>query len=178
MKQSMVSIAVVVEVLAGGCASHTPFPDPFARPQIDWRPSLVLDVVEAKRILGNPSRLERVTAYLDDGTRTYQSAFRDDWRDPETGQTGILYYMYEEYPRADAARSALDSTLKANHLDPRDGIRMGGGAELHYLKGGRVVRMAMILKDNHLIRLKVNQVTSRYSLAELESVAEDLAHRL
>jgi hypothetical protein len=56
-----------------------------------------------------------------------------------------------------AARSCLDSTLKENHLDPGDGIRMENGAEIHYLTGGPVIRMAMIRKDNRLVRLKVNQ---------------------
>ncbi|MFL5261962.1 MAG: hypothetical protein ACJ79R_21540 [Anaeromyxobacteraceae bacterium] len=165
-------------VLAAGCRSQPPFRDPFTRPQIDWRPSLVLDVGEAGRILGNHSRLEKVTAYAENGTTVYQSAFRDDWLDPDTGKTGILYYMYEDYPSADAARSFLVSTLKANHIEPGDGIRVRGGAELHYLRGGEVIRMVMILKENHLIRLKVNQLTSRYSLAEFKNVAEALANRL
>ena len=30
------------------------------------------------------------------------------------------------------------------------------------MTGGEVVRVAMVLKENRLIRLKVNQVTSRY----------------
>ena len=46
------------------------------------------------------------------------------------------------------------------------------------MAGGEVVRMVMVLKRNRLIRLKVNQVTSRYRLAELEQVAGELANRL
>ncbi len=178
MKPWIVSIAAVVFVSAAGCKSQPAFRDPYTRPQIDWKPSLVLDIGRAERILGNQSRLEKVAAYLDDGTRAYQSAFRDDWLDPETGKTGILYYMYEEYRSADAARSYLDSTLRANRVDPGDGIPMNGGAEIHYLTGDRVIRMVMILKENHLIRLKVNQVTSRYSLQEFQKVAEELANQL
>jgi hypothetical protein len=26
-----------------------------------------------------------------------RSAFKDEWLDPRTGKTGILYYMYEEW---------------------------------------------------------------------------------
>lgn len=178
MKPWIISIAVVVVVSAAGCKSQPAFQDPFTRPQVNWKPSLVLDIGDAERILGAQSRLEKVTAYLDDGTRAYQSAFRDDWLDPETGKTGILYYMYEEYESADGARSFLDSTLKANHVDPGDGIRVEGGAELHYLTGGKVIRMVMILKENHLIRLKVNPVTSRYSLDEFQKVAGELANQL
>jgi len=138
----------------------------------------VLDVGEAERILGNKSRLEKVTAYLDEGTRAYQASFRDDRLDPATGKTGILGYMYEEYQSAEAARSFLDSTLKANRLSPADAIRMQGGAELHYFTGGDVIRMVMILKENRLIRLKVNPVTSHYSLVEFRMVAAELAKRL
>jgi len=171
-------IVLAVLVSAGGCLSQPPFQDPFTRPQIDWKPRLVLDVEEAERILGNKCRLEKVTAYLDEGTRAYQSSFRDDWLDPATGKTGILGYMYEEYQSAEAARSFLDSTLKANRLRPEDAIRMEGGAELHYFTGGDVTRMVMILKENRLIRLKVNPVTSHYSLVELRKVAAELAKRL
>ncbi len=178
MKLWIISIIAVVVVSAGGCKSQPAFQDPFTRPQIEWKPSLVLDIGQAERILGNQCRLEKVTAYLDGGTKAYQSAFRDDWLDPETGKTGILYYMYEEYESAYNAKSFLDSTLKANHINPSDAIRMEGGAELHYLTGGRVIRMVMILKENHLIRLKVNPVTSRYSLDELQKVAGELANQL
>jgi len=171
-------VALAVLVSVGGCLSQPPFQDPFTRPQIDWKPRLVLDVGEAERILGNKSRLEKVTAYLDEGTRAYQASFRDDRLDPATGKTGILGYMYEEYQSAEAARSFLDSTLKANRLSPEDAIRMEGGAELHYFTGGDVIRMVMILKENRLIRLKVNPVTSHYSLVEFRMVAAELAKRL
>jgi hypothetical protein len=41
-----------------------------------------------------------------------------------------------------------------------------------------VIRMAMILKENRLIRLKVNPVTSRYNLVEFRMVAAELAKKL
>ena len=178
MKPWSFFIAFSVIVSTGGCLSQPPFQDPFTRPQIDWKPRLVVDVGEAERILGNKSRLEKVTAYLDEGTRAYQSSFRDDRLDPATGKTGGLGYMYEEYQSAEAARSFLDSTLKANSLSPENAIRMEGGAELHYFTGGDVIRMVMILKENRLIRLKVNPVTSHYSLVEFRKVAAELAKQL
>jgi hypothetical protein len=178
MKPWIVAIALVVVVSAGGCKSQPAFIDPFTRPQIAWRPSLVLNVVEAERILGNQSRLARTTAYQDGAMKGYISDFRDDWLDPETGKTGILYYTYEEYQSAAAARSSLDATLKDNHIDPGNAIRLENGAELDYLAGGDVIRMVMIRKDNHLVSLKVNQVTSRYSLNELKRIAGQLAGRL
>ena len=63
---------------------------------------------------GNQSRLEKVTAYQGEGAKVYQSAFRDDWRDPATGKTGSIYYMYEEYLGADAAKTFLAATLNAS----------------------------------------------------------------
>ena len=53
-----------------------------------------------------------------------------------------------------------------------------GGAELHYFTGTDVVRMVMVLRENPLLRLKVNPVTSLYSLAEFKGVAAELARRL
>lgn len=67
---------------------------------------------------------------------------------------------------------------KANRLSPQDAIRMDGGAELHYFTGGNVIRMFMILRENRLIGIKVNPVTSRYNLVELRKVAAELAKRL
>ena len=139
---------------------------------------MVLDVESAARVLGNKCRLEKVTAYLDDGTLAYQSAFRNEGPDPATGKTGVLGYMFEEYRSAEAARSYLHSTLRANRLRPEDAILIEGGAELHYFTGTDVVRMVMVLKENRLLRLKVNPVTSLYSLAEFKSVAAELARRL
>jgi len=178
MKPWRFFLALAVLLSAEGCLSQPQFQDPFTRPQIDWKPGVVLDVADAERILGNKSRLEKVTAYLDEEARAYQAFFRDDQLDPATGKTGALGYRYEEYQSAEAARSYLDSTLKANRLSPKDGIRMEGGAELHYFTGGSVVRMFMALKGNRLIVLKVNPVTSRYSLVELRKVAAELAKRL
>jgi hypothetical protein len=178
MKSWIVAAIAVIGIVAASCKQQAAFRDPFTRAQIDWRPSLVLGAGEAARILGNQSRLEKVTTYQDEGAKVYQSAFRDDWHDPTTGKTGILYYMYEEYLSAAAAKSFLAATLKANHIDPVDGLRTQSGAELHYLAGGEVVRMAMVLKGNRLIRLKVNQVTSRYRLCELKEVAGELANQL
>ena len=178
MKPWRFFIALAVLLSAEGCLSQPQFQDPFTRPQIDWKPGVVLDVSDAERILGNKGRLEKVTAYLDEGARAYQVLFRDDELDLATGKTGALGYRYEEYQSAEAARSYLDSTLKANRLTPKDGIRMEGGAELHYFTGGDVVRMFMVLKGNRLIVLKVNPVTSRYSLVELRKVAAELAKRL
>ena len=86
--------------------------------------------------------------------------------------------MYEEYQSAEAASSYLDSTLSANRLSPKDAIRVEGGAELHYFTGGDSVRMVMILKESRLIRLKVNPVTSHYSLVEFRKVAAELAKQL
>ena len=178
MKPWRFFIALAVLVSSGGCSSQPAFQDPFTRPQIDWKPSLVLAIGEAERILGNKSHLEKVTAYLHEGTRAYQSSFRDDWLDPATGKTGMLGYMFEEYQSAEAARSFLVSTLKANRLSPEDAIRMEGGAELHYFTGSDVIRMVMILKEDRLIRLKVNPVTSHYSLVEFRKVAAELAKQL
>ena len=178
MKPWMFLTAIAALLSAEACLSQPPFQDPFTRPQIDWKPALVLQVDEAQRILGSQGHLEKVTSYLDNGTKAYQSAFRDDSIDPETRKAGTLYYMCEEYRSADAARSFLDSTLEANHMSPAGGIRMEGGAELHYFGRGDAVRMVMILKENRLVRLKVNPVTSRYSLAELRQVAAELARQL
>ena len=178
MKASVFFVIAATAIAAAGCEQEPAFQDPFTRTQIDWRPSLVFGTKDAARILGNESRLEKSTAYQDEGAKVYQSAFRDDWRDPQTGKTGILYYMYEEYQSADAARSYLAATLKANSIDPADVVRTASGAELHYLTGGEVVRMAMVLKENRLIRLKVNQVTSRYRLGEFKDVVGELANQL
>ena len=165
-------------LLVAACQKQSGFQDPFTRPQIDWKPGLQLNVDEATRILGNPSRLEKTTAYLNDSITTYQTAFRDDWIDPATGKTGVLYYMYEEWPSVAAAKSYLDNTLIENRVSPGNGTIMTGGAELHYLIGDPVVRMAMVCKENRLIRVKVNQVTSRYSVGEFRKVVESLAERL
>jgi hypothetical protein len=178
MRMCQVVVLGVFLLSAGGCAGQPDFRDPFTRPQIDWRPSIVLDREAAARILGSPGHLERETAYLDDGTKAYQSAFYDDGADPVTGKTGVVYFMHEEYETAAAARSFLDSTLKANHVTPAAGLHMEGGAELHYLAGGPVPWMVLIWKGTHLLRLKVNPVTSRYSLDERREVARELAEQL
>jgi hypothetical protein len=178
MKRRDFPIALAALASVAGCSLRPPTDDPFTRPQIDWSPGLLLDRASAQRVLGNPCHLEKATAYLDGQTKTYQCAFRDDAFDPLTGKAGILYYMYEEHESAAGARSFLDSTLRANRLDPGDGIRVDSGAQLHYFAATDVVRMVMIRKENRLVRLKVNPVTSHYSFAEFRNVAAELAGKL
>jgi hypothetical protein len=172
-----VLVLAAIQSLAS-CVSRPPYQDPYLRPQIDWKPNLVLSAAQAERILGEQTRQERTTAYTQAGVLAYQSSFRADTADLATGKTGVLGYMYEEYNGAEAAKSYLYSTLRENHLRPEDGILMENGAELHYMTGGHVVRMVMILRGNHLVRLKVNPTTSHYSLSGLKSVAEELAQQL
>ena len=178
MMRHLILIPVTAWLFAAGCSLQPPFEDPFTRPQVAWTPNLVLDIESAARVLGSESRLEKVTAYLDDQTLAYQSEFRNEEPDPATGKTGVLGYMFEEYRSAEAARSYLHSTLRANRLRPEDAILIEGGVELHYFTGTDVVRMVLILKENRLLRLKVNPVTSLYSLVEFKSVAAELARRL
>jgi hypothetical protein len=177
MAPRFVAVSLLVLFLIAGCASQPHFEDPFARAQIAWRPALVLDAGDAERILGARSRLEKVTSYLEDGIRTFQAIFVDDAPAPVSGRMGALGYMYEEYQTAGAARSYLDTTLKENRLNPLAAVRIDG-AELHYFTAGDIVRMVMILKGKHLVRLKVNPVPDRYSLAEFQAVAGELARRL
>ena len=178
MKSLRIIVAFSILVSMGGCVSRPAFEHLFTRLQSAWKPSPVLDVRDVGRILGNQSHVEQVTAYEHEGTKAYQVSFRDVGLDPAVGKTGSLGYMYEEYQSAEAARFFLDATLKANHLSPDDAIRTQGGAELHYFTGGDVIRMVMIRKENRLVRLKVNPVTSRYSLAEFQRIAAKLAERL
>jgi hypothetical protein len=175
MKPWRIFIAAAILAAAGCNGAQPPFQDPFTRPQIAWRPKLTLDVRQAGRILGDTTHLEKVSAYLDGDNRAYQASYRADQPDPATGKTGVLGYRYEEYPGAEAARSSLVSTLQANRLDPRDAIRTDSGAELHYFTGGTVVRMFMLRKENRLVVVKVNPVTSHYSQVELRKVAAELA---
>jgi hypothetical protein len=177
MAPRFVAASLAVLFLVAGCASPPQFEDPFARAQIAWRPALVLDAGDAGRILGATSHLDRVTSYLGGGTRTFQATFVEDTLAPAAGRTGALGYMYEEYQTSEAARSYLDTTLKENRLSPSAAVRIDG-TELRYFTGGDVVRMVMILKGKHLVRLKVNPVPARYSLAEFRAVAGELARRL
>jgi len=168
----------IVLVALGGCGSRVAYRDPFQFPQIEWKPDTILNAPQADRILGTPSRLEKTTAYAENGKRVFQSVFFDVAVDPVTGKKGALYFMVEEYPTSEAVLSYLNPMLRENHVNPDDGIPVEGGARLHYMAGGQVIRMVVIPKGNRLLRLKVNVVTSRYRLDEFRKVAEELAKRL
>ena len=176
--RNRLALSFVVTMCFVGCGSQQAFQDPFSLPQISWRPDLQLDIGEAQRILGSSCRLERTTAYMEGETRAFQSTFVRESADPKTGKVGAVDYMIEEYLTADAAKAYLDTTLQENHIDPADGLLSDSGAEVHYMSGGPIVRMSMILKKNHLLRLKVNPVPGSYSLEEFRKVTEELASRL
>jgi hypothetical protein len=64
-RQSIAFVIAVLAIAGAGCKQQPEFRDPFTRAQIDWRPSLVLGTKDAARILGNESRLEKITAHQD-----------------------------------------------------------------------------------------------------------------
>jgi hypothetical protein len=139
--------------LLSGCS-------PRVRPNIDWKPDLILSLQDAERILGESAHLENSSAYLEGNTKTYESSYFANTVDKATDKTGVLYFMYEEYENVESASLSYESIRKANERAPGVQPLTGVGDEAYFHSDGTNFLFVLSRSGNKMFRVKVNKTTS------------------
>jgi len=106
---------------------------------------------------------------------TYRCAYEANSKDKKTGRTGIVYFLFEQYPRVSSATTVYSYYKRTNENNP-------GFKELHDLGDeawfGNNPLFVYVRKGNKIFVMKVNKMTSLTSLNGFNLVVKHITAAL
>jgi uncharacterized membrane protein len=134
--------------------------------------------LDAEKILGEPAHLTDSATTLKADTLEYRSVYTADSKDPKTGKTGVIYFLFNQYARASIAQMIYSSikTSNQNHQGFQTIHDMGDEAYFH--SDGQNFYFIIVRKGEKLFRMKVNKTTSTTSLAAFNQTAKNITAAL
>ncbi len=132
----------------------------------------------AEKILGQSAALTDHTTESKNNITTHKCTYKASVEDPKTHKTGNVYYMYEEYSDAAAAHKVYADIVSGNSsmTGQRQLTDLGEEAWLH--TDSQNFHLIIFRKNNKMVRIKVNKVTSLTSLDEMKKTATALAQAM
>ena len=137
----------------------------------------LFQLTEAERILGEDAYLNDSSISINKNATVYQCSYIADARDEITGKTGAIYYMVEYFGVLDSAKHIYAFFKKVNQ---EHGIKTidGLGDEAYFHSDNQNFLMIIARKENRVLRMKVNKITSHTSTVEFHTIARDIVSRL
>lgn len=133
---------------------------------------------DAEKVLGQTVKLTESSSENKDGITKFRCTYTANDIDSKTNKTGNLYYLLEEYKNMDSSQKAYSDILEQNKNMP--GLKklneIGNQAFLH--TDNENFLMIISRKDNKILRLKVNKLTSMTSLNELQNISKTITAAL
>ncbi len=160
-------------------------------PLTSIHPSSLFTLPDAEKILGEPAHLtdsssttrgvaskhavnDSVSAVKKDAS-TYGCAYKANSVDKKTGKTGIVYFLFEQYPQVSSAKTVYSFYKRANENNP-------GFKELHGLGDeawfGSSPLFVYVRKGDKIFVMKVNKMTSMTSSDEFNLIATQITAAL
>ena len=140
--------------------------------------SKLLPLSFAEKIMGEPAKLTCNTFVKKGDTLEYKCDYTALSQDEITGKTGKLYFMYEVYSSITAAENAYTSIYQANSGHEGVEIVPGLGDEAYYHSDGANFYFFLVRKNEKMLRLKLNKVTSHSSEAEFKEVTRLIVDKI
>ncbi len=154
-------------------------------------PSNLFTLPDAEKILGEPAHLtdsgstakgvaskyavnDSVSAIKKDAS-TYRCAYEANAKDKKTGKTGIVYFLFEQYPQVASAKMVYSYYKRANQNNPEFKEIHGLGDEAWFQSSPL---FAYVRKDDKIFVMKVNKMTSMTSLGEFNLIVRQIAAAL
>jgi hypothetical protein len=136
------------------------------------RPSLSLK--DAERILGEPAYRSESDERRQSKALNYSQTYKAAKEDPQSGKTGALYFLLQEYDELALAQERYRSIKAANQAN---GIKTitDLGDEAYFHSDKQNFYYIMIRKGPRVITMKVNKITSHTSLEEFNRIARKIA---
>jgi hypothetical protein len=151
----------------------------------------LLTLADAEKILGEPCHLSDSSsttkgtaskfnvkdsvAGIKLNASTYRNTYISNSMDQKTGRTGIIYFVFEQYPEELSAKTVYSFYKRANQKKP-------DFKELHDLGDeawfGTEPLFVYVRKSDKIFVLKVNKMTSKTSLDEFNRVTKHIAAAL
>lgn len=160
-------------------------------PLISISPNELLSLPDAEKILGEPGYLSDSgsttkgttskynvadsVAGIKLNASTFRSAFTANSKDKKTKRTGILYFIFEQYPDESSAKTVYSFYKRANQNKPDFKELNDLGDEAWF---GTTPLFVYFRKDNKIVVMKVNKMTANTSLDEFNRVAKQIASAL
>ncbi len=140
--------------------------------------STLLTLSFAERIMGEPGKLTCNMFTQKGDTLEYRADYTAVSPDQVTGKTGKLYFMFEVYSSIAAVKNAYTSIYQANKGHAGVEIVPGLGDEAYFHTDGSNFYFFLVRKNEKMLRLKVNKVTSHSSRAEFKAVTRIIVDKL
>lgn len=132
----------------------------------------------AEKILGEPAHLDDSATIVNKDAVQYKSSYIAIAKDPKTGKTGGVYYLFERYNNATTAHEVYDSFKDGNQSQEGFSILHGMGDEAYYHSDGENFHLIIVRKGKNMFRIKVNKITSNTSLEQFKTVAKNITAEL
>lgn len=122
----------------------------------------------------NPGFTDSMSAIKKDAS-IFNCGYMANAGDKKSGKTGIVYFVYEEYPQVSSAQKVYSYYKNAN-------VGAIGFKELHDIGDeawfGSSPLFVYVRKGHKIFVMKVNKMTSKTSVDEFNRVAEKITHTL
>src|SRR6218665_2860587 len=127
---------------------------------------------DAEKILGQSAKMKESLSENKNGVNTFKCTFSANFADPKTNKKGNLYFMLEEFQNVDSSTKAYSNLLNQNINSPdlKKLDAIGDQAFLH--SDGENFVLIISRKNNKILRLKVNKLTSLTSLNDLKNISK------
>lgn len=138
-----------------------------------------LEQADAEKILGQPVKLVETNSVKKDNIIQHRCTYTAKETDSKTGRLGNIYYMVEEYSSAEAAHESLENIISQNR-DMAGWNRISSvGYEGLVHTDKTNFQLVMVRRENKMIRLKVNKITSfTASIETLQFIGQKIASTL
>lgn len=146
--------------------------------QVDTVAHYLLSVVDAQKILGQTTKLTGRTTPIKNGVTQYQCTYIGGPEVVPGSRPCYLYYSLERHAYVAKAQKLYADMLASN--SGMVGVKKlsGVGDEAWLHTDGSNFALIIVRKGNALLRLKINKLTSKVSMTELQNAASRIADRL
>jgi len=134
-----------------------------------------LSVEDAEKILGQAAKLIEQNTEEKDGLVRHTCTFQANAKDEKTDKLGVLYYLFEKYPGKSEAKKEFASIVESNVHMPGQKLTKDLGNETWIHTDDANFYMIMFRKENKIVRVKINKITSLTNTNELIDVLKKIA---
>ncbi|MBK5279491.1 MAG: hypothetical protein JJE09_11585 [Bacteroidia bacterium] len=136
-----------------------------------------LTLEEAERILGESCLLEEDTSLTTNGGHKYKSTYRAHSSNKKSDNKVALYFSFESYKDETSAKEIFNTFKVSNQA--HNGFEMLSlGDESFFQTDSKNFCVIIVRKENEMVLLKVNKLTSKTSVAELKKIAANVIERV
>jgi hypothetical protein len=133
---------------------------------------------DAELILGEKAYLSDSSSITKKDTLEIKSAYTANSIDQQTGKTGIIYFMIEEYSLESSAKDAYHFFKSGNEKHEGLSTIHNMGDEAYFHSDGTNFYFILVRKGKKMFRMKVNKITSHTSLSGFNRVSKKISDAL